>query len=303
MTYTKGVDVSYYEPKINWNLVLSQGYFYMFTKASQGIGFVDSRFSKHWTGAKSAGLLRGAYHYLVASQDATRQANLFLATIGNDIGELPPVLDLEGKYNETASNRLILGAAEIWLNRVEKVTGVKPMIYSSYYYLRDHVSIPWLGTAPSWAKNYPLWIAQYPSQPATENDAPLQPKGWQNWIIWQHSEKGMLKGITNDDNIPTAVDLNYFRGSVADLAAFAGGKWPRTEPLPEPGDSPVDPGSPPSGPGGTPPSDGPTIYTVMSGDSLWSIAAKHNTTVTAIIRLNNLTNPDLIFVGQKLVIP
>ena len=43
-------------------------------------------------------------------------------------------------------------------------------------------------------------------------------------------------------------------------------------------------------------------YTVVAGDSLWSISKRFNTTVDAIKRLNNLTS-DVILVGQKLLIP
>lgn len=43
-------------------------------------------------------------------------------------------------------------------------------------------------------------------------------------------------------------------------------------------------------------------YTVVAGDSLWSIANRFNTTVEEIKRLNNLTS-DIIFVGQTLLVP
>lgn len=41
-------------------------------------------------------------------------------------------------------------------------------------------------------------------------------------------------------------------------------------------------------------------YTVVKGDNLSRIAAKHNTTVAALTKLNNIKNPDLIKVGQVL---
>lgn len=43
-------------------------------------------------------------------------------------------------------------------------------------------------------------------------------------------------------------------------------------------------------------------YTVKSGDTLSEIAEKYNTTVSKLVKLNDIDNPDLIYVGQKLLI-
>lgn len=43
-------------------------------------------------------------------------------------------------------------------------------------------------------------------------------------------------------------------------------------------------------------------YTVVKGDNLTKIAAKYNTTVSALVKLNNIKNPDYIVVGQVLII-
>ncbi len=59
---------------------------------------------------------------------------------------------------------------------------------------------------------------------------------------------------------------------------------------------PVTP-RPPACPGGT-------IYTVMAGDTIFSIARKFNVSPDAIIAANpQLEDPDRIFAGQKLCIP
>ena len=44
-------------------------------------------------------------------------------------------------------------------------------------------------------------------------------------------------------------------------------------------------------------------YTVQAGDTVSKIAAQNNTTVDAIVKANNLTNPDKLQVGQKLSLP
>jgi LysM repeat protein len=43
-------------------------------------------------------------------------------------------------------------------------------------------------------------------------------------------------------------------------------------------------------------------YTVLSGDTLSSIALRHGTTVSALVRANGLANANTIYVGQRLVI-
>ncbi len=44
----------------------------------------------------------------------------------------------------------------------------------------------------------------------------------------------------------------------------------------------------------------PSSYVVRSGDTLWHIASQYSTTAPAIARINHLSNPDLIRVGQVL---
>ncbi|SFC75103.1 LysM domain-containing protein, partial [Alkalibacterium subtropicum] len=60
-----------------------------------------------------------------------------------------------------------------------------------------------------------------------------------------------------------------------------------------------------SGSGGTtpPPPTGSTTYTVKAGDTLSAIAARYNTTVSRIAAANDITNVNLIRVGQVLTIP
>jgi LysM repeat protein len=51
------------------------------------------------------------------------------------------------------------------------------------------------------------------------------------------------------------------------------------------------------------PPPGGKVYIVRPGDTLYSIAEKFNVPLDALIRLNNIPRPDLIYPGQRLLIP
>ena len=43
-------------------------------------------------------------------------------------------------------------------------------------------------------------------------------------------------------------------------------------------------------------------YTVKSGDTLWGISRKFGTTVNALVKLNHIKNPNLIYAGDVLYV-
>ena len=333
MATVPGIDVSYWNAGIDWPKVRATGQRYVFVKASEADYYRDSTFDDNWFGAKAAGLLRGAYHFFRSNVDAKRQADSFINYVKsfNDDGELPPVLDLETPDGQKREK--IIVAAKTWLDRVEAAFGRKPILYSGQYFLQDYFSEAG-GGPPAWAKEYPLWLAQYPNT-YVEGSQPFLPRGWFKWTFWQYSEKGRINGINAN------VDLNAFNGTLEELFKFANPDLV-IEPAPtakkhkiaagdsfesiaikygitvrelvtanpqllKTGDSltiPTAVAIPSEGGGSSGTTSTSTrTHTVKSGDTLYALAIRYGTTVAAIVSANNLANPNSISVGQVLVIP
>lgn len=272
MDLVHGVDVSVYEPNIDWRALRSQGFKFALVRATSSLTYVDPKFAEHWSGARDAGILRGAYHYLFGGQDAKRQAESFLKTVGTDKGELPPIVDLEDAYNEGVPNNKLISTCKEFLDIIEQEFGRKPMVYSRRTYLEPRVSIS--GKAPGWAKDYDLWIAQYPFEFDPDRmpnvNMPRQPNGWKDWKFWQYSENAIVKGVTDDLNRSTKVDLNWFRGTEIELYQFANVKLGEE-----------------------------ITYTVKDGDTFHSIAESHGLSLTELLD----ANPSLLNAGSTLKIP
>lgn len=188
-----GIDVSWHQGRINWPMVRSmevRGVHidFVFIKATEGLGRVDAQFRRNWDEARDAGMIRGAYHYFLATKSGRAQAENFLATISLEPGDIPPVIDVEDTYG--VRDTLIRQRVKEWLDVVQTSTGVKPLIYTSVDFYDRHLG--------KMFDDYPLWAAHY-----LQKD---RPRIARDWSFWQHSESGHVSGI----NAP--VDFNVFYG-------------------------------------------------------------------------------------------
>ncbi|HET8632251.1 MAG TPA: LysM peptidoglycan-binding domain-containing protein [Thermomicrobiales bacterium] len=105
---------------------------------------------------------------------------------------------------------------------------------------------------------------------------------------------GMLHQVQNNDTLD-AVAAKY----KVDVAAITGYKPNHVE-----GPADLVPGQVLLVPGGTMPTRQQVeTYTVRTGDTLWSIADRFGLNPSTVVWANNLTNADVLQVGQNLVIP
>ncbi len=273
MPFVKGIDVSVYDPVVNWAKVRAQGYRFVYIRSSYGVSnnqtVKDTMFDSHWAGSKAAGMLRGPYHYLRAAQDGTAQAADFLRIINLQQGDLPPALDLEEAYNQDASNAQFIKNAELFLKKVKQELGITPMVYSRGSFLHEKVSQP-NGAAPAWAKDYRMWVAHW-TYAYGDNIKPIEEPGWSPYIFWQYSgEKEYLDGITNEFGAPVPVDFDVFKGTLEELYQLANATPPVSK-----------------------------TYTVKAGDSLENIAKEFNLSLAELVN----ANPQILTPGTLLTIP
>lgn len=195
----QGIDVSGYNTGTNWIQVKASGIAFAFIKATEGITYLNPYFRNDWANSKSAGIIRGAYHFFHPKDDPVKQANYFLSVMGHlSLGDLPAVLDLE---IHSAPIKEEVASALIWLETIEKATGKTPIIYSGHYFIDE------LANPPEFEK-YHLWLAGYTSTPQI-------PKPWNGYTFWQHSDSGKVLGVNG------FCDLSVAGGDLAWLTEFS----------------------------------------------------------------------------------
>ena len=119
----------------------------------------------------------------------------------------------------------------------------------------------------SLAAEYPVWVAEYgTNQPEDGN--------WPTWIGFQYTDQGKINGISGN------VDRDFF---TADIFLSDNSTITLQN------------------------ASTPTVNTdfviVKRGDTLSQIALQYNTSYQYLAKINDISNPNLIFVGQKIYVP
>jgi GH25 family lysozyme M1 (1,4-beta-N-acetylmuramidase) len=198
-----GIDVSYYQGDIDWNAVAADGISFAWVRVSHSTQFFDPQFDANLAGARAAGIHTGVYQYFEPGEDPIAQADFLLDHMGPlQPGDMPPMIDVESA--DTVAPGPYADAIRAWLDRVEEVTGLPPIIYTGYYYWNDNV-----GTDEF--VDHPLWIANY------NPGCPLIPDYWGTWAFHQYCACESIAGISGD------VDGDTFNGNLEDLVALGVG--------------------------------------------------------------------------------
>lgn len=302
-----GIDISYYQNPVDYKKLKEQGIDFVIIRIGYGKNKSqkDKCFEQHYKGCKEAGLKVGGYLYSYAQsmKDVSAEIKNTLNIIKDKAFDLPLFYDLEEKDQDKKIK--LVEAAEKWIDQIQKA-GYQAGIYVNLAWYKKYFE----------GNNLPsemLWLAQWNDN--TDPDIPC--------LIWQYSNKGKLKGIAGNvdmdrllmediiEVVPPAqltspqapstslIAPEPIHKSNSEIAQeVIQGLWnngfTRKRLLEEAGynygevqnivnqlQARI-----------------PATYNIKKGDTLSSIAKKYNITVSQLVRLNNIKNPNFIKAGD-----
>lgn len=185
--HSHGIDVSHYQGVIDWDKFHEEAdsiVRFVYCKATEGTNHIDAQWSRNKSELRKYKIHFGAYHFFLPKKNALKQAKHYVKNYTPRQSELSPVLDVE---TEGKSDADLISRMKTWLSYVEKKTGRRPIIYTSFHFY----STKFKGKF----KGYKFWIANYNNRPDRMVDKQI--------IHWQYSDHGRIPGIEGP------VDLNF----------------------------------------------------------------------------------------------
>ncbi len=202
-----GLDVSGWQPGIDWNSVRANGAQFAYIKATEATTYTSPEFSNQYIGAYNVGIVRGAYHFATPDTSSGATQADFFADHGGawsaDGLTLPGMLDIEYNPYGATCYGLDQGSMVNWIsdfvNEYHNRTGRWATIYSTTDWWTTCT-----GNNGGFGGNDPLFVANYNGTPN-----PL-PAGWGFYTFWQFADSGTFPG-----------DQDVFNGTPDRLVALA----------------------------------------------------------------------------------
>lgn len=334
MASYRGIDVSNWSGYINWREVRDAGIEVAIIQASEGTFYRDPYLHEFYNGAKENGIKVGFYHFFNPGSSPTpsEQARYFVDTIRGLDSDLKLVLDLE--QTGGLDNYEVTRQAIEFLEEVRNYSGLDVAVYT-YTNFAQYNLYEGLGLS-----EYPLWIAQLSEGGPSPN--PIWGNKYVAWQYSDTGRVRGINASTDLDLIYDGMFLDdredipkeqkqpqripgtrqepstqsgviYYTVQEGDTLTSIAQKYDTTVHEIAVTNSIANPNLIYVGevlkiyPGNRSiikrKKVFTTTYIVQSGDTLTLIAIKFDTTVQAIAELNDLQNPNLIYVGEILKIP
>lgn len=297
-----GIDISWWQRDNYKYLIDKYATDFVISRATFDFG-VDSTCDPIYQYAKSKGLQRGVYFFpLTESSDPETSADWCVAQVEGYLHHAIMFLDWESTAGTDVSK---IWWAKRWLDRFTEKSGVKPVIYMNTSTVRSY---DWSSVAKA---DYGLWLADYGSNDGYDHGVPDLPY-WKIVCCHQYTSVG--------DN-GSGLDKDVFFGDVTAWRAYAGADNSSANPS-KPIENEELADRVLAGIYGNDEvrkknlgnrydavqaivnkrleSDKKEYYTIQSGDTLSGISQRFGTSINQLCSWNNITNPDVIYAGDRI---
>lgn len=311
----KGLDISSYQKGINFNAIKNAGIEFLilragFTGWGTGVNYnKDSCFESFYNSSKQYNIPVGAYWYSCADTKEKGIAEakyMYENCLKGKQFEYPIYIDVEDTHHQANNKNGVTDAIISFCEYLENLGYYVGIYASDISGFKDKMNINEL-TA------YDKWVARYGSKPQYVT----------NYGMWQSSSSGKINGYNGNLDIdeaykdyPNIIKNNGLNGysknnentvvkkdnnQIADevIQGLWGNGTDRKTRLTQSG---YDYNTIQGIVNQKLNVSRETYYIVKSGDNLTKIAKQFNTTVSKIAKDNNIANPNLIYVNQKLII-
>lgn len=296
----RGIDVSEHQGIINWEKVKPNIDF-----AILRLGWIgnhdnhtlDKQFERNYAECKRLNIPVGVYVYnYCASEEAAQSgARWTVDKLADKKLELPVYIDMEDisgtRLGKSKNTNMCIA-----FNSIIEITGKWAGVYANLNWFNNYLDKDVIKF------KYTTWIAHYGVSPDKYNG---------QYDMLQYTSTGKIDGVSGN------VDMNeMYRNLIAEIAGanknnnkpsieqiaheVIDGIWSngqdRKDKLTAAGFNYDEVQNKVNEILGA----NKTYYIVKSGDTLSSIASKYGTTVKQLVSLNNISNPNLIYAGQKI---
>lgn len=330
-----GIDASTWQGNFNFKQASDEGVKFAIIRGAYNRS-KDNRFEEYYKNAKEVGLNVGVYQYSMATtvEEALAEAKFLENNVLiNKKFELPIYLDIEDNVHKNLTKSQVSDIAKAWLNYLEE-KGFFVGVYSNKSFLETYLN-------DNIRTDYSIWVAQWAAECTYEGpygmwqfggetnlirsnkvagvvcdqdymivDYPslIKARGMNGYGTSNNNSNGGLDGGSNNNNNNSDSTINYVVQQGDNLSSIAARYGTTYEAIAKlngiSNPNLIYPGQVlkiESSKGQD--IDGEAIYyTVKPGDNLSSIASKYGMSYQTLASINGISNPNLIYPGQVLLL-
>lgn len=198
----KGIDVSAYQPNINWQSVKASGISFAIIRAGwrgygSGVAYDDSCYTANISGAIAAGIKVGVYFFsqAITEAEAIEEANMCIKSVSKYHLDLPIFIDTEYTGDDGRADKLTTAKRTAICNafcRTVENAGYRSGLYASYNWLVNNLNR--YDLEADW-----IWLAHWNN---TTDYA-------DRYDVWQYGA-GQIGGISGNVDVDIIPDSSHW---------------------------------------------------------------------------------------------